>query len=55
MRVLTFSGVLLDTGEMQLEPGFVLDAEAHESAGGEVTVEALDRAGRRWHPRRCRS
>ena len=24
MRVLTFTGVLLDTGEMQLEPGFVL-------------------------------
>ena len=45
MRVLTFSGVLLDTGEMQLEPGFVLDADA-PSAGGEVTVEALDRVGR---------
>ena len=45
MRVLTFSGVLLDTGEMQLEPGFVLDADA-PSADGEVTVEALDRVGR---------
>ena len=45
MRVLTFSGVLLDTGEMQLEPGFVTEAEK-PSGDGEVTVEALDRGGR---------
>jgi hypothetical protein len=45
MRVLTFSGVLLDTGEMQLEPGFVTEAEK-PSSDGEVTVEALDRGGR---------
>ena len=42
---LTFSGVLLDTGEMQLEPGFVTEAEK-PSGDGEVTVEALDRGGR---------
>ena len=42
MRVLTFSGVLLDSGEMQLEPGFVIEAEK-PSGDGEVTVEALDR------------
>jgi hypothetical protein len=45
MRVLTFSGVLLDSGEMQLEPGFVTEAEK-PSGDGEVTVEALDRGGR---------
>jgi hypothetical protein len=44
MRVLTFSGILLDTGEMQLEPGFVIEAEK-ASGDGEVTVEALDRGG----------
>jgi hypothetical protein len=44
MRVLTFSGVLLDSGEMQLEPGFVIEAEK-PSGDGEVTVEALDRGG----------
>lgn len=45
MRVLTFSGVLLDSGEMQLEPGFVIEAEK-PSGDGEVTVEALGRGGR---------
>jgi hypothetical protein len=45
MRVLTFSGVLLDTGDMQLEPGFVIDAES-PSREGEITVEALGRDGR---------
>jgi hypothetical protein len=45
MRVLTFSGVLLDSGEMQLEPGFVIDADK-PSGDGDVTVEALDRGGR---------
>jgi hypothetical protein len=45
MRLLTFSGVLLDSGEMQLEPGFVIDADK-PSGDGEVTVEALDRGGR---------
>jgi hypothetical protein len=41
MRVLTFSAVLLDTGEVQLEPGFVIDGEP--SSEGELTVEAVAR------------
>lgn len=43
MRVLTFSAVLLETGEFQIEPGFVIEGEP--SREGELTVEAL--AGRR--------
>jgi len=45
MRVLTFSGVLLDTGDMELQPGFVVEADS-PSREGEVTVEALARGGR---------
>lgn len=41
MRVLTFSAVLLETGELQLEPGFVIEGEP--SSEGELTVEALAR------------
>jgi hypothetical protein len=41
MRVLTFSAVLLETGELQLEPGFVIDGEP--SSEGELTVEAVAR------------
>ncbi len=41
MRVLTFSGVLLETGELQLEPGFIIDGEP--SSEGELTVEAVAR------------
>jgi hypothetical protein len=44
MRVLTFSGVLLETGEFQLEPGFITEGEP--SSEGELTVEATAR-GRR--------
>ena len=43
MRVLTFSAVLLETGEFQIEPGFVIEGEP--SREGELAVEAL--AGRR--------
>jgi hypothetical protein len=43
MRVLTFSAALLETGEFQIEPGFVIDGQP--STEGELTVEAL--AGRR--------
>jgi hypothetical protein len=42
MRLLTFSGVLLDSGELQLEPGFVVEAEPPKT-DGELTVEALAR------------
>jgi len=42
MRLLTFSGVLLDSGELQLEPGFVVEAEPPKT-DGELTVEALSR------------
>jgi len=41
MRVLTFSAVLLETGELQLEPGFVIEGEP--SSEGELMVEALGR------------
>lgn len=44
MRVLTFSAILLETGEMQLEPGFVVEADG-PSTEGELTVEALARGG----------
>ena len=45
MRALTFSATLLDTGEMTLEPGFVVEGEP--SAGdGELTVEVITRAGK---------
>lgn len=42
MRLLTFSGVLLDSGELQLEPGFVVEAEPPRT-DGELTVEAIAR------------
>jgi hypothetical protein len=41
MRVLTFAAVLLESGDLQLEPGFVMDGEP--SREGELTVEALSR------------
>jgi hypothetical protein len=41
MRVLTFSALLLETGELQLEPGFVVEGEP--SSEGELTVEAVAR------------
>jgi len=44
MRTLTFSGVVLDTGEMTLEPGFVVEGDPAR-VDGEVTVEALGRRG----------
>jgi hypothetical protein len=44
MRVLTFSAILHGDGELELEPGFV--AEGEPSQAGELTVEALGRAGR---------
>jgi hypothetical protein len=44
MRVLTFSAILHDGGELELEPGFV--AEGEPSKTGELTVEALGRTGR---------
>ena len=44
MRTLTFSAVLLDTGEMTLEPGFVVEGEPSRT-DGEVVVEALGRRG----------
>ena len=39
MRVLTFTAVLLDTGDLRVEPGFVIDGEP--SREGELTVEAV--------------
>lgn len=44
MRVLTFSAILHDDGQFELEPGFV--AEGEPSEAGELTVEALGRGGR---------
>lgn len=44
MRTLTFSAVVLDTGELLLEPGFVVDGEPSQT-DGEVVVEALGRGG----------
>ena len=45
MRALTFTAVVLDTGELDLQPGFVIEADA-VSSEGEITVEALARGGR---------
>lgn len=44
MRTLTFSGILLDTGELTLEPGFVVEGEPWQKEG-EVTVEVLNSGG----------
>ena len=54
MRVLTFSGVLLDTGEMQLEPGFVTEAEEPERRRRGDGRGARPRRPARWRRRRCR-
>lgn len=43
MRTLTFSAILLDSGELTLEPGFVIEGEPMHK-DGEVMVEVLDRA-----------
>jgi hypothetical protein len=43
MRTLTFSAILLDTGELTLEPGFVVEGEPLHKEG-ELTVEVLSRA-----------
>ncbi len=42
MRTLTFSAILLDTGELTLEPGFVVEGEPSHKEG-ELTVEVLNR------------
>lgn len=45
MRVLTFTGVLLASGEFHLPPGFILDGVPTSDAG-EVDVEVYSRGGR---------
>jgi hypothetical protein len=45
MRALTFTGVLLDTGELQLQPGFLVEAERPGDDDGDLAVEAVARDG----------
>jgi hypothetical protein len=42
MRALTIAGVLLDDTKLQLDPGFIVDADIPDQEG-ELEVEALDR------------
>jgi hypothetical protein len=45
MRLITFSGILHETGELMLEPGFIIEGEL-SSNEGELTVEIFTRGNK---------